>query len=362
MVDALTDALLARACAWPSPASSPAGPSRTASSISPRPRPWPTWSTPRPRPGAPGAGPARRRGWAPAIRTWREALIEALALLEAAVDFPDEEVPADVAEQARRGPGELWPTSWTAAWPTARAGERVREGYRDRPDRRAQRRQEQPAQRPGRARRGHRHADPGHDARRHRGPAGAGRLQGAAGRHRRPAAHGRADRGRGRAPRAGLGGGRRPAALGGRRAAVEAAWREALELVRAGDICVLNKVDLPSGADGAGAREAARDQGLEVVVMSVLADGAGAVGGGLDRPRAPGSGGRGLPRRDPGPPRDLLREARDHLRRALARPRLAGAGRRGRAPGGPRPGPRSPAGSMRRTCSDRIFATFCIGK
>ena len=34
-------------------------------------------------------------------RTWREALVDALARLEAAVDFPDEEVPDDVAQQAR---------------------------------------------------------------------------------------------------------------------------------------------------------------------------------------------------------------------------------------------------------------------
>ncbi|HEY3947941.1 tRNA uridine-5-carboxymethylaminomethyl(34) synthesis GTPase MnmE [Phenylobacterium sp.] len=60
---------------------------------------------------------------------WREALTEALAYFEAAVDFPDEELPADVA--ARAGPvlarlaAEL-----EAATLDAERGERVREGFR----------------------------------------------------------------------------------------------------------------------------------------------------------------------------------------------------------------------------------------
>lgn len=60
---------------------------------------------------------------------WREALTEALALYEAAVDFPDEEVPADVAARARpvlEGlTGEL-----EAALADAVRGDRVRQGYR----------------------------------------------------------------------------------------------------------------------------------------------------------------------------------------------------------------------------------------
>jgi tRNA modification GTPase len=60
---------------------------------------------------------------------WREALTEALAVLEAAVDFPDEEVPADVAARA-------WPIlaaligDLQAAVKDADRGERVRQGYR----------------------------------------------------------------------------------------------------------------------------------------------------------------------------------------------------------------------------------------
>lgn len=60
---------------------------------------------------------------------WAEAVTDALAMLEAAVDFPDEEVPQDVATRARpileRLIGEL-----EAAAADAERGERIREGYR----------------------------------------------------------------------------------------------------------------------------------------------------------------------------------------------------------------------------------------
>jgi tRNA modification GTPase len=60
---------------------------------------------------------------------WRDSLTEASALLEAAVDFPDEELPTDVAARARpvlqRLADEL-----EAAAADAERGERVREGFR----------------------------------------------------------------------------------------------------------------------------------------------------------------------------------------------------------------------------------------
>jgi tRNA modification GTPase len=60
---------------------------------------------------------------------WREALLEALASLEAAIDFPDEELPADVA--ARAGPPlQALAADLEAALAGAGRGERVREGYR----------------------------------------------------------------------------------------------------------------------------------------------------------------------------------------------------------------------------------------
>jgi tRNA modification GTPase len=60
---------------------------------------------------------------------WRDALTEALALFEAAVDFPDEEVPADVAARARPVLSGLLAEVEAAAADVAR-GERVRDGYR----------------------------------------------------------------------------------------------------------------------------------------------------------------------------------------------------------------------------------------
>ncbi|WP_430422540.1 tRNA uridine-5-carboxymethylaminomethyl(34) synthesis GTPase MnmE [Phenylobacterium sp.] len=60
---------------------------------------------------------------------WSDMLVEALAMLEAAVDFPDEEVPQDVAARARPALERLVAQLEQAA-ADAERGERVREGYR----------------------------------------------------------------------------------------------------------------------------------------------------------------------------------------------------------------------------------------
>ena len=60
---------------------------------------------------------------------WSDMLVEALAMLEAAVDFPDEEVPADVAARARPVLERLVVELELAA-ADAERGERVREGFR----------------------------------------------------------------------------------------------------------------------------------------------------------------------------------------------------------------------------------------
>jgi tRNA modification GTPase len=60
---------------------------------------------------------------------WREMLLDALAMLEAAVDFADEELPADVAQRARPSLKALR-DEVAAALADARRGEQVREGYR----------------------------------------------------------------------------------------------------------------------------------------------------------------------------------------------------------------------------------------
>ncbi len=60
---------------------------------------------------------------------WREALIEALSVLEAAVDFPDEDLPPSVSAEAF-GPLAYVAGELEKALESASRGERVREGYR----------------------------------------------------------------------------------------------------------------------------------------------------------------------------------------------------------------------------------------
>ncbi len=60
---------------------------------------------------------------------WRGLLVQALAMLEAAVDFPDEELPEDVAARARPGL-EALESEITAALVDASRGRRVRDGFR----------------------------------------------------------------------------------------------------------------------------------------------------------------------------------------------------------------------------------------
>ena len=62
-------------------------------------------------------------------KAWRNLLVEALARLEAAVDFPDEEIPAGVVDQARAALERLAGDLDLALADEGR-GQRVREGYR----------------------------------------------------------------------------------------------------------------------------------------------------------------------------------------------------------------------------------------
>jgi len=60
---------------------------------------------------------------------WRSALIEVLAVLEAAVDFPDEDLPETVADEAEPGIAAVI-AGLDATLTDGERGERVREGYR----------------------------------------------------------------------------------------------------------------------------------------------------------------------------------------------------------------------------------------
>ena len=60
---------------------------------------------------------------------WRDQLIHVLAMLEAAVDFPDEELPEDLADRARPGVDALI-ADLDAALADGRRGERIRDGFR----------------------------------------------------------------------------------------------------------------------------------------------------------------------------------------------------------------------------------------
>lgn len=60
---------------------------------------------------------------------WRALLLKAAALLEAAVDFPDEDLPEEVAEQASR-PLSVLLSEISAALDEAPRGEIIREGFR----------------------------------------------------------------------------------------------------------------------------------------------------------------------------------------------------------------------------------------
>ena len=141
-----------------------------------------------------------------------EALLGLRMWVEAAIDFPEEEIDflADRAlgERMARHPRRGSPSSASRAPGRAAAG---RAHARDR--RAAECRQVEPAESPGRLRRRHRHADPRHDARRAARTHRDRRLAAAHPRHRGPARLARRSRGRGDPPGASGDGARRPRAF-----------------------------------------------------------------------------------------------------------------------------------------------------
>ena len=138
-------------------------------------------------------------------------------------------------------------------------------------------------------------------------------------------------------------------------------WREAVDLVRSGDICVLNKSDRPADADEANALEAARERRVDVVLTSALTHKTADVVAALSVRVRRDLAGADFPAATRARHEGLLREARDHLGRALeslGSPELAAEDARLAARALERISGRIGAEDV----LGRVFSTFCIGK
>ncbi len=142
----------------------------------------------------------------------------------------------------------------------------------------------------------------------------------------------------------------------------DGAWLEASSLVRPGDVCIINKSDLPLGKDGPAAREHAGAIGADVVRECLLGDRRPhPVQDHLNRRVILDLTGSEFPAATRERHARLLAEARDHLGRALralADPELAAEDVRLAARALARVTGRVDAEDV----LGRVFATFCIGK
>jgi len=290
---------------------------------------------------------------------WREALIESLAVLEAAVDFPDEDLPQDVAARARPHLARLL-SELNTALADADRGRRVREGYRVALI----------------------------------GAPNAGKSSLLNGLARRDAAIVTATPGTTRdvieVPLV-LGGyktlladtaGVRETeevieAEGVRRArawasgadlrlwvvdghASDGSWRFARDLVQPGDLCVMNKADLPESLDGSRARAAAAELGLAILDVSMKAGGAAAVALAIEARVVAALSAAEFPAATRLRHAESLSEAAVRVERALAQgePELAAEDVRLAARALERVSGRVDPEAV----LDRVFSSFCIGK
>ncbi|HEX8233959.1 MAG TPA: tRNA uridine-5-carboxymethylaminomethyl(34) synthesis GTPase MnmE [Caulobacteraceae bacterium] len=293
---------------------------------------------------------------------WRELIVEALAVLEAAIDFPDEDLPEDVAVRARP-PLERLLAGLEEALADAARGERVREGYRI---------AIVGAPNAGKSSLLNRLA--GRDAAIVTPVAGATRdvielplvIAGY------------------KALVADTAGLREPGdaieAEGVRRArawaegadlrlwvidasAGEGAWREAADVIGRGDLALLNKSDLAPGPDAVPAAAAASAAGADALAVSCAGSASlNALTDALEARVVSALGGGEFPAATRARHRQELGRARDHAARALgvlsAGAELAAEDVRLAA----RALARITGGVDAESVLDRVFASFCIGK
>jgi tRNA modification GTPase len=292
---------------------------------------------------------------------WRADLITALASLEAAIDFPDEEVPEAVADRAATPLGRVLDGVSAAA--ADLRGEKVREGYRI-----------ALIGAPNAGKSSLLNRLVGRDAAIVTEVAGTTRdvieqplqlagyrvlLADTAG------VHDTADRieaeGVRRARAWAEGADLRLWVVDG--SGNDGAWREALDLVRQGDILVLTKSDLDPGADSSLSADAADAEALEPVAASALEEnGIAALVAALERRIVRDLAGSGPITATRLRHRRLLAEATDHIRRALQ----VGAGDPELMAEDGRLAARSLEALLGKVDAEavlgEVFASFCIGK
>jgi tRNA modification GTPase len=143
--------------------------------------------------------------------------------------------------------------------------------------------------------------------------------------------------------------------------AADGSWTQAVDLVRAGDLALLNKSDMPAGADAEFARTAAAAGGADQLLIAATAGrGLGSLRERLKTRVVEALSGAEFPAATRARHRAALEDALVHVRRGLAvpEPELAAEDVRlaGRALG------RITGRIDPESVLDRIFASFCIGK
>ena len=291
---------------------------------------------------------------------WRETLIFAMSLLEAAVDFPDEDEAARITSSARPALIALTETL-KKELVTSRSGQRVREGYRI-----------ALIGAPNSGKSSLINALSGHDVAIVDSSPGTTRdvietpmtiagyrvlLSDTAG--LRDAMNAVEVEGARRAIRASSEAALRLWVVDGSTSGDQ--WRAGSELIQEGDWCVLNKSDLPLGSDGRAAGSYAAGRGLVTTAVSAVTGAVEPLRQGIEARVVRDLGGAEFPAATRARHVGLLSECLIHIERALGRwdePELAAEDLRLATRATERVIGRVGVEDV----LDRVFATFCIGK